>query len=751
MEKIGFLNFELRIGSGKGKEYPVWVVHSPAGEASGRFIRPFSPGQLRGIKTIIELAMLRSRERTRAALAQELKRIRKFGGNLFDALFEDDIRSCYEASLRLAYSQGKGLRIKLRVEPSELMDVPWEFLYEKKARKFLALSIRTTLVRYMEIPYSAKPLLVQPPLRFLIMISSPLDHPSLDAGREKRRLQEALKTLEDQGLVELHFMTEATLPALQNRLREKEFHIFHYIGHGGFEEEDGQGVLILENERRGSRSVRGEYLGKLLGDHFSLRLVVLNACQAGRASTREKGPYDSFSGVAESLVHERIPSVVAMQFDITDEAAIFFAREFYAALADNYPVDAAVAEARKAIDYTLKNTVEWATPVLYMRAPDGMIFQVPAKAREEARERKAARLYNQAQEAMALGRWKHATTLLQQVLALQPDHREAGDSLARVKAELAKGEGLVRTWRESQALGNMVWSFLARKMRTMPARLAFTGLVVSMLLLAVGKRWPMPLPSTSPAPTAVLMATATSIPTISATRSAVELEPAPPLPTPTWTPSPTSTARLSSPKSPMATAEPTSTPTPLPMTSVLAPANLRSGPSTNCPVTAVLLKGTPLEVVGSTLEGDWLLVATFDGTRGWVKASQVDAFSLPETISVIGALPLCAAPTASPAPGLSPTPTPTRTAPPTATPVPSTPTPVPPTATPVTPAPTPVPPTDTPEPTSIPPTNTPEPTPIPPTNTPEPTPIPPTNTPVPSTPRPPTPTQPPRPTPTRES
>ncbi|MFQ6059520.1 MAG: CHAT domain-containing protein, partial [Anaerolineae bacterium] len=454
MRKIALLDFVLLIEQGRGKRYPVRVIASPAGEAKGTFVRPFTPGQLEGIKTIIELAMLRSRLRTRAALAKELRRIRKFGGDLFDALFKDDIRSCYEASLRLAYSQGKGLRLKLRLEPPDLADVPWEFLYDKGGRKFLALSIRTTLVRYLELPYSAKPLHVHPPMRFLVMISSPLDLEPLDVEREKRRLREALKELEAQGLVEFEFMAEATLPALQNRLREGEFHIFHFIGHGGYEEEEGKGVLILEDERKRSKPVRGEHLGKLLGDHFPLRLAVLNACEAGRTSRLQVGPYESFSGVAETLVYERIPAVVAMQFEITDEAAILFAREFYAALADNYPVDAAVAEARKAIDYTLKNTVEWATPVLYMRAPDGMIFQVPPRAREEARERKVARLYSQAKEAMAAARWREAIALLQQVLALQPDHQKAAATLAQAEAELAKGEGLVRAWRQALTLGS---------------------------------------------------------------------------------------------------------------------------------------------------------------------------------------------------------------------------------------------------------------------------------------------------------
>jgi hypothetical protein len=66
---------------------------------------------------------------------------------------------------------------------------------------------------------------------------------------------------------------------------------------------------------------------------------------------------------------------MAMQFEISDQAAISLAHEFYGAVADGYPVDAALAEARKAV-FAAGNVVEWGTPVLYLRAPDGRIFDV---------------------------------------------------------------------------------------------------------------------------------------------------------------------------------------------------------------------------------------------------------------------------------------------------------------------------------------------------------------------------------------
>jgi hypothetical protein len=66
-----------------------------------------------------------------------------------------------------------------------------------------------------------------------------------------------------------------------------------------------------------------------------------------------------------------------MQYEITDKAAIEFSRAFYDAVADGLPVDAAVAEARTAIK--MRSTLEWGTPVLYMRSSDGRIFDVPTE------------------------------------------------------------------------------------------------------------------------------------------------------------------------------------------------------------------------------------------------------------------------------------------------------------------------------------------------------------------------------------
>ena len=124
-----------------------------------------------------------------------------------------------------------------------------------------------------------------------------------------------------------------------------------------------------------SDPVPGQLLGNILRDHDCLRLAVLNACEGARQSNQ-----DPFSGVAQSLCQQRLPAVVAMQFEISDDAAKTFAEEFYGAIADGLPVDAAVSESRKAL-FSGRFGQEWATPVLYMRSSSGVLFEVQRRAK----------------------------------------------------------------------------------------------------------------------------------------------------------------------------------------------------------------------------------------------------------------------------------------------------------------------------------------------------------------------------------
>jgi len=90
-----------------------------------------------------------------------------------------------------------------------------------------------------------------------------------------------------------------------------------------------------------------------------------------------------------------------MQYEVTDEAAIEFARAFYEALADAVPVDAAVSEARKAISRIVSSTLEWGTPVLFMHSPDGVLFNIRQSSAAAAQRHDPAGLAEQSRIASA--------------------------------------------------------------------------------------------------------------------------------------------------------------------------------------------------------------------------------------------------------------------------------------------------------------------------------------------------------------
>jgi CHAT domain-containing protein len=366
---LEYLDFELRIGPGSGSEYPIAASCSLAGEARETTHFPIEDQELEKHLRDLQNALLRASEKGRVGLSSEEQSVQDLGRSLFDALVTGEVRSRYDVSKEIAIREGKGLRLKLYIRPPELATLPWEFLYDPRQGDYVCLSLQILIVRYLELAQSIKPLAVKPPLRILGMAANPQDLPPLDVGQEKRRVEQAIQDLRAKGLVTLTWLQGQTWRHLSQAMQSGPWHIFHFIGHGGFDRDAGQGFIALADEEGKSHHMTSIKLGRLLADHRSLRLVLLNACEGALGNER-----DVFSSTATTLARRGIPAVLAMQYKITDRGAIELTRSFYEALARSMPVDAAVAEARKAISIAVENSVEWGAPVLYMRASDGILF-----------------------------------------------------------------------------------------------------------------------------------------------------------------------------------------------------------------------------------------------------------------------------------------------------------------------------------------------------------------------------------------
>lgn len=355
MKQTEYLNFDLMIER-KEDGYQARVLASPAGEAVEDFAMPFSSEEL--VPFLTELGQPGQGVETFE------DQVKVFGSRLFGAAFKGEIYACLRVSLQEAKNMEKGLRLRLHLtDVPDLAVLPWEYLYHPNFG-FFSCSSQTPVVRYMHMAQGISPLKIKLPLRVLVMISHPGDYPPLDADKELANLNESFDELRRQGLVEIDLLEEATESALRQRLRRKGYHVFHFIGHGGYDEGKRDGFLVIKNDANYDYRLYGKGLADCLRSRASLRLVVLNSCDGAHASLT-----DPFGGTAQSLMQAGIPAVIAMQFPIIDQTAVAFAKEFYRAMADYYPVDAALAEARLAM-----NEWERGTPALYMRSPDGCVF-----------------------------------------------------------------------------------------------------------------------------------------------------------------------------------------------------------------------------------------------------------------------------------------------------------------------------------------------------------------------------------------
>jgi CHAT domain len=375
VDETSYVDFDLLVER-VGKRCRARVLGSPAGTTTPiEFPLPIRNETLK----IFILTVGQRRQGVRRIDSPIEDDVKDLGARLYRSVFREQIRDCLRSSQTEARRQGAGLRLRLHLDGGTA-NLPWEFLFDEAKDNFLCLSRLTPIVRYLEIDDVPMALQLDPPLRVLGVISSPSDYPPLDVEGEWTRLQGALSSQVKAGIVEVERLSPVTVDELLQVLQRGTYHVLHFIGHGGFRKSTEEGVLLFEDELGASREVTGEELGILLQDHPSLRLVVLNSCEGARGDVR-----DPFSGTAQNLVRRRIPAVIAMQFEITDTAAVKFSQSFYGALASNYPIDAAVAEARKSVRL-MGNAFEWGTPVLYMLSPDGRVFELPKDAEDRARE-----------------------------------------------------------------------------------------------------------------------------------------------------------------------------------------------------------------------------------------------------------------------------------------------------------------------------------------------------------------------------
>ncbi|GAA5032597.1 hypothetical protein GCM10023258_31710 [Terrabacter aeriphilus] len=423
-----YLDFDVAV-TPEGQGYAARVLASPAGEASAPFTLPFTATDLAAF--LVAVGPPRVSSRRLAPAEARVVDVKEYGRRLGEALLSGDVGRAFRDSLAAASGSDHDLRLRLRLDLVPDLDaVPWEYLYDTGLGRFITLSQETPVVRLLDALERPPVVAVDAPLRVLVMISSPSDMPALAVDREEQLLRATTGDLVQSGQVELTVLEDATLGGLQRALLD-DFHVFHFIGHGGFDAQAQEGVLVLERADGTAHRVSGARLGTLLHDARLLQLAVLNACEGARTSGS-----DAFSGVAQALVRQGLPAVVAMQTEISDRAALVFSHEFYYFLTRGLGIDAAMCEVRKAMAVS-DEASEWGTAVL-LRSGTEQPFSftgapVATGDPREGADSRVESLYAAARVALEANATETALPLLEQVAAEHPDYQDVTALLDRVR------------------------------------------------------------------------------------------------------------------------------------------------------------------------------------------------------------------------------------------------------------------------------------------------------------------------------
>jgi hypothetical protein len=236
-----------------------------------------------------------------------------------------------------------GLRLLLDIRIPELVSVPWELLWHEE---FIARKPGFSIARFNEY-VSAVQINLKTPLKVLIVSASPADDPFSED--EYNRHEDRFK---------FHVIKQATREKLHEELSKKnEYNLFHFIGHGNFDERNG-GIYLLKGDRDRDL-VSAPDLSSLLKS-AGISFVFLCSCNTGETSIKE-----SYRGVAQNLILKGgIPSVIAMPYKFPQgEVAKKISSSFYEnLLKDGNTVDEALFQARLAIECERGS---WCIPVLY--------------------------------------------------------------------------------------------------------------------------------------------------------------------------------------------------------------------------------------------------------------------------------------------------------------------------------------------------------------------------------------------------
>lgn len=340
---------------------------------------------------------------------------RRFGRYLFELVLGDRV---WSEILTRAAGAAIDLRIACPRDEWALMRLPWELMHD--GQHFLAARPGPLVLMSRQVTADVAdvaPRVFTP--RVLFVVGALQDDAEIRAGAEYLGLMRRLQTLDL--TIDSRVLRDATAESLQQAVSEFQPSVVHFICHGGFSGGRGSLRLLASDPALPFQDYTAPQLLALLSWTDAAGVVryppvlVLNACySATPPSPSASDPVDQLSGmqvfgggsgvlptstqtmplgaelVAGDGAHGGPALVIGMGGKVADLACRLFTRQFYQSLLRGDPTWSAAAGRRGAFTHGFdpRDTVDWATPVVFVEASASL--SVDAQELDAARRREAA-------------------------------------------------------------------------------------------------------------------------------------------------------------------------------------------------------------------------------------------------------------------------------------------------------------------------------------------------------------------------
>lgn len=343
----------------------------------------------------------------------EREDLRALGLHLYHILFKGALRGDPQKTVAQVFEQtyrefcdnlekpdAPELRMRLTLvfeaTADDLAAYPWEFLFvpTSDTNGFFLTGERRELI----LTRAVSPSVVskfdpeRTVLNILIAVSKPkeLQKPDETVQEEIERLAKEIEKQEaTKRTIKVHRVVNPTQEQLLGNVNHFKPHIVHLIGHG----RPGQLALCkteeqmaLEHEQvQEQRKPAVEEADWVDGNSVRAifntnppRIVFLHAC----SSAKSPGSLASFKSLAQQVLNAKVPAVVAMQYEISNDDATRFATKFYQKLGEGLSIDEAVAEGRNSLAEIKPawGHPRFGTPVVYLQSDALPIFKRPPEA-----------------------------------------------------------------------------------------------------------------------------------------------------------------------------------------------------------------------------------------------------------------------------------------------------------------------------------------------------------------------------------